>query len=81
MTLFIMGELTSSSSVHNFIIPLNLAIGTDKPMIFLNGARMITSTTISVEHNCVVELDAYYVVIGTETRLIIRVDSTVTPIN
>ena len=42
---------------------------------------MITSTTISVEHNCVVELDAYYVVIGTETRLIIRVDSTVTPIN
>ena len=81
MTLFIMGELTTTSSVHNFIIPLNLAIGTDKPIVFLNGVRMITSTTISVENNCVVELDAYYVVIGTEKRLIIRVDSTVAPIN
>lgn len=83
MTLFIMGELTttSTSSVHNFTIPLNLAIGTDKPMIFLNGDKMTTSTTIAVENNCVVELDAYYVVIGTEKHLIIRVDSTVTPIN
>lgn len=76
ITIFIVGELTgtiSESAVsHNFIIPATIEIGSDKPTVFVNGVRIDSSQTITILGNTVLELDAYYVVNGSDKQLIIR---------